>query len=1418
MACSGGGVLGFAPPPLKSRRKSAARGYDDAPFCLCSSSSAAVEETCTKFTYSRASPSVRWPHMKFDAAQYVSDRKLLGSEVKDDNGTENEPAYSNGEHECKVFDEMRGRNRTKKMSKLELKRDKDWRSRVRLLTGRILGLKSDEFVADILDKRLVQMTPTDFCFLVKWVGESSWQRALEVFEWLNLRHWYSPNARMVATILPVLGKANQEALAVEIFTRAAPSIGDTVQVYNAMMGVYARNGNFPEVQKLLHLMRGKGCQPDLVSFNTLINARLRSGPMTPDLGIELLSEVRRSKIRPDVITYNTILSGCARDSNLEEATKVFHDMQKHKCQPDLWTYNAMISVYGRCGLPGEAERFFLELGSKGFSPDAVTYNSLVNAFAKGNNEMKVNDICQEMVEMGFAKDEMTYNTIISMYGKQGKLDLALQVYNDMKSSGRNPDAVTYTVLIDSLGKGNKMREAANLMSEMLNNDIRPTLRTYSALICGYAKAGQPVEAEEIFNCMIRAGIRPDNFSYSVMLDVHICSNKVNEAMLLYQKMVKDGFVPDLGLSEKLLRMLGEANSEHHVLEVIEHLKELHGLSAETIPVILARSGLHDFASKALKQNVMQSLSFDRENLISIVASYSQAGNHSESIELLDFIQNHVSGSRQYIAEALVVLYCKTLQIDAALEEYCRNLHFSRCCSAVYESLIIICLRNERFSEACQIFSDMQFRGVEPSAEVYKTMALVYCKLGLPETAMHMVDQAEVKRIPISDTSIFSSLVEAFGKLKAFGKAESFIGRLRKKSRILNLNIWNSLLQAYAENGCYEKARAAFGTMMRDGPLPSVDSINCLLKALIVDRRLDELYVAVEDLQDMGFKISKGSITLMLEAFAESGNVFDVKKIYRGMKAAGYLPTMHLYKVILCLLCKAKQVKDVEAVLLEMETFGFKPDLSVYNSVLKLYTKIEDYRKAALVYRRLQESGVKPDEDTYTTLILMYCRDCRPEEAASILREMTLLGLKPDLDTFKSLTASYGKKLMVREAEELFAYLKSDGRKLDRSFYHLMMKMYRSSGHHDKAEKLLITMQDSGVEPNAATMRILMTSYASSGHPVEAEKIFDNLKSNGASISTLEYSSVIDAYLKNGDLDSGIRRLMEIRNVAGFDPDHRIWTCFIRAAKTSPTSLLPEIDCYLQELGPLDDDAAFNFVNALEDLLWAFERRATAVRIFQLAMKRSIYNHHVFRVAEKDWGADFRKLSAGAALTGLTLWLDHMQDASLQGFPESPKSVVLITGAAEYNGVSLNSTLKAFLWEMGSPFLPCKTRTGILVAKAHSLRMWLKDSPFCLDLELRDRSGIPEMNSMTIIGGCCIRRELAPAFTEIREKLGDEVGPRKFARLALLSGERRAGAIQADIDGRREKLAKLSRVGGLLNKTRIRRTHKISRNLHHLVNV
>ncbi|GMH28176.1 hypothetical protein Nepgr_030019 [Nepenthes gracilis] len=1452
------GVLNISVPAL-FRIETKCKVSKDPTSCYLNSSPSTASSTATSennsiednsirtFTYSRASPALRWPDLRLEEIQQspqtyfnsasppftlaadetscLENRQEMFLDVDGIEKTGDEEELEVGQS-LRVLDRT-SKSRAKKMTKLALRRAKDWRRRVQILTDKILGLRPEEFVADVLDERLVQMTPTDYCFVVKWVGQSSWQRALEVYEWLNLRHWYSPNARMLATILSVLGKANQEALAVEIFWRAEPAVGNTVQVYNAMMGVYARSGRFTKVQELLNLMRQRGCEPDLVSFNTLINARLKSSPMEPNLAIDLLNEVRRSGIRPDIITYNTLISACSRESNLQEAINVYCDMEVHKCQPDLWTYNSMISVFGSCGLASKAEVLLRELESKGFIPDAVTYNSLLHAFAREGNAEKVEVICKEMVKRGFGKDEMTYNTIIHMYGKLGHNDLALQLYRDMKSSGRIPDAVTFTVLVDSLGKANKIKEAANVMSEMLDSGVKPTLRTFSALICGYGKAGKQVEAEETFKCMLKSGIKPDYLAYSVMMDILLRSNEPGKAILLYQEMVRDGFVPDQSLYLSLIRALKIENKEMTLQRVILDMEELSGLNSVDISSILVQGGCYDDAAKMLKSAVAKGCDLDRENLMSILSSYSSAGRYLEGWDLLNYLKECAPASHKVVDEALVVMLCSANQPDAALNEYFKIREFGLLDGShiMFEYLIKCCKESELYADASQIFSDMKFGGMEPSQNLYQSMVYIYCKMGFPETAQQLADEAEAKGIMFNDVDIYVGLIDAYEKLKELQRSEIVVGQLRQRCKVVDRKVWNALIKAYASNGFYEQARAAFNTMMTDGPSPTVDTVNALMQALIVDGRLNELYVLIQELQDMGFKISKSTIILMIDAFAQAGNIFEVKKVYNGMKAAGYLPTMHLYKVMIGLLSRGKRVRDVEALVAEMEEAGFKPDLSVWNLLLKMYTDVENYRKTAEVYQKIQAAGLKPDENTYNTLVLMYCRDRRPEEGLSLMHEMRRLGLDPKLDTYKSLIAACCKQQLLEQAEDLFNDLRSKGYKLDRSFYHIMIKMYRNLSIHSKAEGLLVLMKEAGVEPSIATMHLLMMSYGSSGQPKEAEKVLDNIKLSGLNVSTLPYSSVIDAYLKTGDYNAGIQKFMEMK-VDGFEPDHRIWTCFIRAASLCQSSseavillkvledsgfdiplrlltgdsksLVLEVDHLLERLQPLEDDAAFNFVNALEDLLWAFQFRASASWVFQLAVKRRIYRHDVFRVAEKDWGADFRKLSAGAALVGLTLWLDHMQDASLEGSPESPKSVVLITGVSEYNMVSLNITLKSYLWEMGSPFLPCKTRSGILVAKAHSLRMWLKDSPFCFDLELKNEPSLPELNSMQLIDGCFMRCSLVPAFKDITARLG-EVQPKKFARLALLPDEKRDKAIRADIEGRKEKLEKMKKKVGVTMK-------------------
>ena len=83
-----------------------------------------------------------------------------------------------------------------------------------------------------------------------------------------------------------------------------------------------------------------------------------------------------------------------------------------------------------------------------------------------------------------------------------------------------------------------------------------------------------------------------------------------------------------------------------------------------------------------------------------------------------------------------------------------------------------------------------------------------------------------------------------------------------------------------------------------------------------------------------------------------------------------------------------------------------------------------------------------------------------------------------------------------------------------------------------------------------------------------------------------------------------------------------------------------------------------------------------------------------------------------------------------------------------------------------------------MAKSCSLKMWLKDSPFCMDLELKDAPALPKMNSMKLTEGYFRRSGLVSTLKAIHEQLG-EVWPKKFSILALLSEESRAEVIKAD---------------------------------------
>jgi hypothetical protein len=97
----------------------------------------------------------------------------------------------------------------------------------------------------------------------------------------------------------------------------------------------------------------------------------------------------------------------------------------------------------------------------------------------------------------------------------------------------------------------------------------------------------------------------------------------------------------------------------------------------------------------------------------------------------------------------------------------------------------------------------------------------------------------------------------------------------------------------------------------------------------------------------------------------------------------------------------------------------------------------------------------------------------------------------------------------------------------------------------------------------------------------------------------------------------------------------------------------------------------------------------------------------------------------------------------------------------------------------------KGRQGALVAKGYSVRLWLKDSPLCLNLDLEDTAELPRYNSMEIYKDAWMSADVVPVVEQIQATRG-EVWPKQFARLAQMTSEDRKDELAARLQRKKRR--------------------------------
>ncbi|CAA6657314.1 unnamed protein product [Spirodela intermedia] len=286
----------------------------------------------------------------------------------------------------------------------------------------------------------------------------------------------------------------------------------------------ARVCNLPEkAVQWFERMGEFDCRPDDVTYSAMIDAMAREekrrlDPVTFSTVIKVYStsnnfdgalnvyeEMKALGVKPNLITYNTLLDAMGRAGRPWQVKTIYREMESNGFSPNRATYAALVRAYSRARYPEDALRVYREMKGKGVELNVVLCNTLLAMCADLGYVDEAVEIFQEMKRSPelCKPDSWTYSSLITIYSCSGQVEEAESIFTEMVASGFEPNIFVLTSLIQCYGKAKKIDNIVETFDRMLKLDITPDDRFCGCLLNVLTEA--PVEElGKVIECISRA--------------------------------------------------------------------------------------------------------------------------------------------------------------------------------------------------------------------------------------------------------------------------------------------------------------------------------------------------------------------------------------------------------------------------------------------------------------------------------------------------------------------------------------------------------------------------------------------------------------------------------------------------------------------------------------------------------------------------------------------------------------------------------------------------------------------------------------------------------------------------------------------------------------------------------------------------